>query len=406
MNLKIVILYAGTSVLGGIETLLFRMTSFLVKNQHEVTVFVGDDSFVSDFREEDLGEHIIRIENYHDSLLLQSHMKDVLKECGIVELDGVIALDSFSALGAPLIARLYDSSNCTAVVSNWMPDYYEFMRERKWHPLAILMRWNLLSNFNADSVLMMTRNYIEEGKQVLGQSWAGTVFPIPIRGERFLSVDRTPTPGKIVSVGRLSHMKEYNLHMPRVIAGLRRDGFDVSWHVYGDGALQPMMESLVRDLGMNEHVVFEGVVGYSELPSVFGTAKYFVGMGTAALEASLAGVPGVYALPFKSDGSSCGTICESDIGNFDELAEMPSDRNIRDELVRLLELDEAGYNAESERVRACAMKSEESVVMPKLLVAFGADPAHSRTFFLYRLTLATYVFAKKALYAFSSRPGN
>jgi glycosyltransferase involved in cell wall biosynthesis len=404
--LKIVILYAGTSVLGGIETLLFRVTSFLVKNQHEVTVFVGDDSFVSDFREEDLGEHIVRIENYHDSLLVQSRMKNVLEDRGIVELDGVIALDSFSALGAPLIARLFDSSGCTAVASNWMPDYYEFMREKKWHPLAILMRWNLLSNFNGDSVLMMTRNYIEEGKKVLGQSWAGTVFPIPIRGERFLSVDRMPVQGKIVSVGRLSPMKDYNLHMPQVIAGLRRQGFDVSWHVYGDGALRPMMESLVQDLGLSEHVVFEGVVNYSELPSVFGTAKYFVGMGTAALEASLAGVPGVYALAFKDDGSSCGTICESDIGNFDELAEMPSDRNIQDELVRLLQMDEAEYGAESERVRACAMKSEESVVMPKLLVAFGSNPVHGRTFFLYRLGLATYVFAKQALNALLSRRGN
>ena len=135
--------------------------------------------------------------------------------------------------------------------------------------------------------------------------------------------------------------------------------------------LRPMMERLgSKTSRMSEHVVFEGVVNYSELPSVFGTAKYFVGMGTAALEASLVGVPGVYALAFKDDGSSCGTICESDIGNFDELAEMPSDRNIGDELVRLLDMDEAEYLAESERVRACAMKSEESVVMPKLLVAF------------------------------------
>jgi hypothetical protein len=382
------------------------MTSFLVENQHDVRVFVGDDSFVSDFHEEDLSKYIVRIEDYHDSLLVQSRMKNVLEERGVVDLDGVIALDSFSALGAPVIARLFDSSNCTAVASNWMPDYYEFMRERKWHPLAILMRWNLLSNFNAGSILMQTRNYIEDGKKVLGESWTGTVFPAPIRGERFLSVDRMPQRGRIVSVGRLSHMKEYNLHMPQVVAGLRRDGFDVSWHVYGDGQLQPMMERLVADLGMNEHVVFEGVVGYSELPSVFETAGYFVGMGTAALEASLAGVPGVYALPFKDDGSSCGTICESDIGNFDELAEMPSDRNIQDELVRLLQMDEAEYGAESERVRACAMKSEESVVMPKLLVAFGSNSVHGRTFFLYRLTLATYVFAKQAINGLFSRRGN
>ena len=53
------------------------------------------------FREEDLGEYIVRIENYHDALLVQNRMKNVLEECGIVELDGVIALDSFSALGAP-----------------------------------------------------------------------------------------------------------------------------------------------------------------------------------------------------------------------------------------------------------------------------------------------------------------
>ena len=182
MHLKIVILYAGTSVLGGIETLLFRMTSFLVKNQHEVTVFVGDDSFVSDFREEDLGEHIVRIENYHDSLLVQSRMKNILKDRGIVELDGVIALDSFSALGAPLIARLFDSSGCTAVASNWMPDYYEFMRERKWHPLAILMRWNLLSNFNAASVLMMTRNYIEEPRRL--RSRTPIILPESLRTRR------------------------------------------------------------------------------------------------------------------------------------------------------------------------------------------------------------------------------
>jgi glycosyltransferase involved in cell wall biosynthesis len=312
----------------------------------------------------------------------------------IKDLDGVLALDSFSALIAPLVAKLCERSHCTAVLTNWMPDYYIFMLERKWHPLALFMRWNLISNYSSDSILMMSKTYIDDGKKIFGKCWNGTVFPIPVHAEPFLRVQHTPEKGRIVSVGRLSPMKEYNLHMPYVIANLRNMGFEVNWHVYGDGEFEKDMRTIVENFGLSSHVIFEGVVNYSRLPSVFRSAHFFVGMGTAALEASIVGVPGVYALPFDTDGASCGTICESDIGNFDCSDEMPTDKNITEELVRLLELNESEYISECEKVRNCAMKSEESIVMPRLLSAFEAEPSFGPKFPLYRMLLALYAGLK------------
>ena len=37
----------------------------------------------------------------------------------------------------------------------------------------------------------------------------------------------------LLSIGRLTYFKTYNLYMPRIIRQLDDDGYDVEWHVIG-----------------------------------------------------------------------------------------------------------------------------------------------------------------------------
>jgi len=54
------------------------------------------------------------------------------------------------------------------------------------------------------------------------------------------------------------------------------------WHllIVGDGPSRPGLESLARGLGISDKVLFKGLVGYQELPWIYGLARAFVHAST------------------------------------------------------------------------------------------------------------------------------
>lgn len=242
---------------------------------------------------------------------------------------------------------------------------------------------------------MMKGMYITDGKKLLGDKWGAKVFPVPIQGSRFLAVHRLPIRGKIISVGRLDEMKEYNLHMPKVIAELRAKGYDVTWDVYGVGIYESRMRALVDDLNLNAYIQFKGSIEYKNLPPVFETAQCFVGMGTALLEASLAGVPNVHAAPFDENGASEGPVYCTTLGDFERESPPNLYTTIRVELERLLNLTPEEYERESEKVKQCAMASEESLVMCRLFDALESPPTFVSGFALYQFLLSCYIYTRR-----------
>ncbi len=123
-----------------------------------------------------------------------------------------------------------------------------------------------------------------------------------------LSVDRTPDPSRftLVHVGRMVPEKNHDflLHVFRQV--YEREPRSRLWLV-GDGPSRRSIERLASTLGISRAVHFWGAI--DDIPSVLAGADVFVfpslseGLGLAAIEAQIAGVPVLMAehLPAELD---------------------------------------------------------------------------------------------------------
>jgi phosphatidylinositol alpha-1,6-mannosyltransferase len=105
----------------------------------------------------------------------------------------------------------------------------------------------------------------------------------------------------ILTVGRLQRRKGHDLTL-RAVARLRARGDRVRYVVVGDGEERERLETLSRELGVAEHVGFEGAVSADVLPAYYAASDVFChpnrvdgndieGFGMVFLEAAAAGLP-------------------------------------------------------------------------------------------------------------------
>lgn len=99
---------------------------------------------------------------------------------------------------------------------------------------------------------------------------------------------------KIVSIGRLTNFKTYNLWMIDVVANLASRGYEVIYDVYGRGDIEAKVTEKVRASGAP--VFLKGTMKYSEFSRVVSEYDLFVGSGTAIIEASALGVPAIIGI--------------------------------------------------------------------------------------------------------------
>lgn len=155
---------------------------------------------------------------------------------------------------------------------------------------------------------------------------------------------------KIVSVGRLTDFKKYNISMVNVVKELVDDGFDVSWHVYGDGALRSEMEVLISRFGLQKYIFLHGEIDYSRFVAVVDEARIFVGMGTALVEAGLRGVPTVVALD-NEYRKTYGFMYNLDGYDVGEKGIKIPEFDIGDSIRKLLVMSDGDYQAEENKTR-------------------------------------------------------
>jgi len=82
-------------------------------------------------------------------------------------------------------------------------------------------------------------------------------------------------PGKLVSVGRLTHKKAPNLLLHSFDLALRKKPH-LKLYVVGDGPLTNQVNSLIQKLGLNHAVVMRGALPHNEVIKELATAEIFV----------------------------------------------------------------------------------------------------------------------------------
>ena len=78
---------------------------------------------------------------------------------------------------------------------------------------------------------------------------------------------------------------------------LLQDGIDFKLFILGEGPERPLLEYMIRDLGLQERIHLEGTKSHDEIRTYFAKAQVFVisslqeGFPNALAEAMMAGIP-------------------------------------------------------------------------------------------------------------------
>lgn len=98
----------------------------------------------------------------------------------------------------------------------------------------------------------------------------------------------------LLSVGRMTEQKKY-LRFLDVLARLRDEGFDFSWHVLGDGLQRPQIEEKIQALGLSDRVYLHGLSDnpykYMKNCDLFVLPSGWEGFPTVTVEAKILGCP-------------------------------------------------------------------------------------------------------------------
>lgn len=120
------------------------------------------------------------------------------------------------------------------------------------------------------------------------------VIPNGVDLELYKIPERDWSHPRLLSVGRIVHQKGLDLAM-RALGGLKE--FSWEWNIAGDGPQMPVLQSLAKELGIDDRVIFLGWQSHPQLMKCYQHANLFLfpsrheGMPNALLEAMASGLP-------------------------------------------------------------------------------------------------------------------
>lgn len=366
-HMHFVFVNPSIGIWGGIETLIVRMSHWLVSHGHQVTVITVSDRqwgalLPQGVRSVALGGSYWRLNSYFRA-------RRIWRSLHLPRPD-VVKSFNWELRTAWIAYQLAVITGAKAVAGYYMPQ--QFLRKE---PNGFLLR-SFVHNTPARARIFMSPEQIGEMQDRHGQG--GELWLLPVDSDRFLPATRHPKPGRIVSIGRLDDMKGYNFYMIDVVAELIRRGHQVMWTVHGTGAYEAEMRESIRARRLEKAITLAGAIPYEQCRQALAEAQVFVGMGTAIIEASLFGVPNVLALAFDREGLTYGPIHRVPLGSVGDVRHEPPVLRVADEIERILLLSPADYAAEADRVRRYAKPYECDASMQRFIEIVEAAPMPKR----------------------------
>lgn len=337
--------------IGGIETLIARMSTWLVRKGHRVTLLANSVHesralFHEEMKFVELGDRISQVNFFYKA-------KSTWADLGIERPDVIKAFSLSASWIACILASIIQPTP-KVLFGNYFPCMIPQRRNPFKSTFLRLFLFNLRWSLSDDSILCMSEEQISEFQRHYGQDRNPIFWPLPVEDPSKNGGPRTPRWGSIVSIGRLAPMKEYNLYMIDVIARLRQKGYPVTWTVFGDGELVADMRTRISTLGLGEAIALKGNLAYTQFAAAMQNAYLFVGMGTSIIEAALCGVPGVVALAHDRSGVSYGSLYTLRFGSCGEKTNAAPTTTVEAEIERLLKLQWHEYESEIKKTREYA----------------------------------------------------
>ena len=338
-------------ITGGIETLISRMSKWLLENGHSITLLSNTSSrfrelFPNEMRIVDLGDQLQEFRFYHKAKTmwpdLQIERPDVIKSFHLKD-SWISSILSSIIKPAPKV-----------LFGDYFPNTFPQTRNPFRYFSNRPYLFNLRCNFSDDSILCMDEEQISQFRQLYGNQRKLIFWPLPIKNPSKPGTARTPKPYHIVSVGRLEPMKESQLIMIEIVAKLRQKGYPITWTVYGEGSLEDKMKAKINALDLNEVIDMKGELPYSQFAEAMQNAYLFFGGGTAVVEAALCGVPGVLSFAYDISGTTYGSLYHFPFGNLGMRTNENPEKTVEAEIERIIKLRNHEYEVEITKNREYA----------------------------------------------------
>jgi len=328
---------------GGIQTLIARMSKWLIEKGYRITLLSNEASryrvlFPNEIRIIDLGEHLRDFCYYHKA-------KGAWNELSIDRPD---VIKSFSLRDSWISSIL--SSFIVPAPKVLFGNYFPFIFPQNRNPFSYFAvkpyLINLVKNFDNNSILCMDNEQIAQFRYRYGQHRNPVFWPLPVDNPNKHGLNRTPEWCHIISIARLEPMKRGIFHTLEVVGKLRSKGYPVKWTVYGEGSLKNELINRINTLGLQEAVFLKGELAYSDFAKAMSNAYLFVGGGTTIVETALCGVPGVMPFAYDMSGDSYGSLYNYPFGNLGMRTAKTPETTIEDEVERIINLPKERYEEE------------------------------------------------------------
>ena len=334
-------------IIGGIETLIVRMHNWLNDNGHEAKVVLGEGGeLVSSLPSENT--LILGSSRFHALSLampLKKRERDFIKNA-----DFVMAFSRPSLMvGITLMSRIKGSKILCGVFSPWTFLYNKFPNNNKLN--SSFFNSNIFNYKIPDSNKIFMSLYIRNiHEDNFSRSMYDSIpWPLPII-ENMYKFNYRPDNYRIVSIGRLTKFKTYNLYMIDIVKNLRLKGFNVIWDVYGDEdnsdiSIKKQMIDRIDKNNMNDIINLKGAIKYEAIHDALEGAVCFLGMGTSVVNAASCGIPSVVCIAECDEALTYGFLHEHGLGSLGEsiLGRVP-DKNVETLLIDFFRISASDKN--------------------------------------------------------------
>lgn len=305
------VLVYGSLRTGGIETLIVRLARYLTNNGYDVLVCCGKGPLLTALPES------VDLVTFADTAELHTKFLEVRPRLELSRDTIVISFDPISAARALFVELALPPEPTISHISGIFHPRAYFMTGERRDRIA-LNHW-VAKAIGYPSLLFMN----DECRDSHAVRWgvdlsASSIATLPIDVKEQNWAPRMGSQLRIISIGRLVDFKAYNLEAPKLVRELRERGLHVTWDIFGSGPLHEEVIAEIRRNGVEGLVRLRGELSYQDFSQVVVRYDIFVGMGTAALEAAMLGVPTICCT--ESQRERCyGYLHDLPFGNVGEL---------------------------------------------------------------------------------------
>ncbi|HEY1395726.1 glycosyltransferase [Roseateles sp.] len=312
--MHLLFLYVGLP-LGGIETLLVRLSTAMQRSGARVSVLLAtrraDPGLLAELRQH---ASVAFLDEFlppgpwrpiHAKPLTRFVLPlnvAALREWLGGAPDVCHAPDTTSLMFASRLATAVDLGRVTAGVYHDREYLFEDTGNR-------YVDWghSLFRALPAENVVFFNETSVRVHEQRFGRDFsASPVSPIGVDLDRWHGRTLGRRSDRVISIGRLTPFKTYNTHMIDTIARLKATGLPLRYEIYGTGECEEALRQQIVRLGVEDLISLKGAIAYEHIQDVLAGALAFVGSGTALIEASAAGVPAIVGIEHVEDATTYG----------------------------------------------------------------------------------------------------